>query len=224
MNILLRWIAALLVCVMPPSWAATNDCFRTGVVPATDILAVDIDSGERAVDPLVVAPELRLEGVPLLLKGRCIASVTGYSMAGVYLGDLMISLVSGPTAVPLPGPARKAVSPYHPYLESKNPHPQWSAGTFVMAAHVGGRAGAEGTYYVGLWRGQGRYTVAGFWSREGGFSVPRKLLDSTLPLRSVAYFPAPDSNSGSLFLVQDMGGVLRLSRYFWRESPPSADR
>ncbi|MGH8076118.1 MAG: hypothetical protein ACREPE_02170 [Lysobacter sp.] len=102
-------------------------------------------------------------------------------------------------------------------IAAVDPHPQNVAGTFVMAARVNsfGPTSAGGNF-VGLWRDDVGVRLYAFTrDNAGAFSDPKLVLSSTLPLRSVSYFPAPDSPSGRLGLVQEAGDEIRLLSLDW---------
>lgn len=95
-----------------------------------------------------------------------------------------------------------------------------------MAHRVGFRRdeGVLKTDYVGLWRDDRRSAVRAFSSLpDGGFTAPVPVLTSSLPLRSVTYFPAPDTPSGRLGLVQEgPRGETRLISLDWSHPGLSA--
>lgn len=89
---------------------------------------------------------------------------------------------------------------------------------FVRASVVDRRRTAAGleTDYVGLWRGRTNSVVAIFTRRDDGVtSVPRPLLKAQ-GLLSATYFPAPDTASGDVGLVQSRkDGSVRVLRLRW---------
>ena len=98
--------------------------------------------------------------------------------------------------------------------------PEFPNAQFVQADDVGWHRTETGLAkrYVGLWRQAGSWLVADFKVLEGGKTIDvQPLLSSSLPLRSVSFFPAPDTPSGSLWLVQEEpSGNVRLIRLGWR--------
>lgn len=87
-------------------------------------------------------------------------------------------------------------------------HPQIAGAKFVMAVN------ADRALNVGIWQTADGYLLAAYLQREGGFSAPHALLRSRHPLKSVTYFPSPDSAAGKLALLVAAGGrnvVVSLS-------------
>ena len=103
-------------------------------------------------------------------------------------------------------------------IDQGEAHPQ-GPGKFVMAFRAGYRRVDDTlkTDYVGIWQDGKRAVVAGYTSSpDAGYTTPRTVLSSSLPLRSVSYFPAPDTRSGRLGLLQKQAdGTLRLIGVDW---------
>ena len=75
--------------------------------------------------------------------------------------------------------------------------------------------------YVGIWKVRKRWLVQSFsLLADGTFTQPRAILSSSLPLRSVMYFPGPDSPSGRLEVIQAQpnGSVFMLGFDWWHAS------
>lgn len=68
---------------------------------------------------------------------------------------------------------------------------------------------------VGVWQAGETWLVAAFIRQPQGFSVPVKLLRSRRPIRSVSYFPSPDTNTGRLGLVAETGRGIALASLDW---------
>jgi hypothetical protein len=95
-----------------------------------------------------------------------------------------------------------------------DPHPALPQGRFLMASKVDETRAATGEHAldVGLWQANGSYVVAAYTRHGGDVGTPVELLRSARPIRSVTYFPSPDSNSGTLGLLADHGdGVASIS-------------
>lgn len=76
------------------------------------------------------------------------------------------------------------------------------------------RVGAD---FVGVWHVGGKWLVQSFSQLEDrSFTEPRTVLTSSLPVRSVMYFPAPDTQSGRLEVVQEQpNGRARTLAFEW---------
>jgi hypothetical protein len=101
-------------------------------------------------------------------------------------------------------------------IDAGEPHPEGAG--FRMAYRVGYRRDGNQltTNYVGVWQ-EGTGSAVRYFSKrpDGGFTAPKPLLTSASPLRSVTYFPAPDSPAGQLGLVQEAGDGVRLISVNW---------
>lgn len=86
---------------------------------------------------------------------------------------------------------------------------------FVHAVRV-----ERGERYVGLWKQKGDGLIVDFTVPAGSGQAAdiRPLLRSSLPLRSVSYFPAPDTRSGGLYLVQETPSGVRVIAFNWWHS------
>ena len=71
--------------------------------------------------------------------------------------------------------------------------------------------------FVGVWRVGKEWLVRSFTQRgDRSFTTPRPVLTSRLPVRSVTYFPSPDTPSGRLELVQQQhDGRARSIVFNW---------
>lgn len=78
-------------------------------------------------------------------------------------------------------------------------------------------AGKVGGDFVGLWQVGGKWLVQSFsMLADESFTAPRPVLTSSLPLRSVRYFPAPDTPSGRLEVLQEQpNGSVRSLAFSW---------
>ena len=67
-----------------------------------------------------------------------------------------------------------------------------------------------------MWQAGETWLVAAFIRQQGGRnSAPVELLRSRKPIRSVSYFPSPDTNTGRLGLVVDDGKTIALVSLDW---------
>lgn len=96
-------------------------------------------------------------------------------------------------------------------------HPEISQARFSMAANVGFSSKADDTplLRVGVWQAGETWLVAAFIRQQQGYSAPITLLRSRQPIRSVSYFPSPDTNTGRLGLVVDSGKTIALVSLDW---------
>jgi hypothetical protein len=71
----------------------------------------------------------------------------------------------------------------------------------------------SGSGFVGVWKVDREWVVASFSET----SKPQPLLRSKVPIISVGYLPHPDTKSGVLYLMQQLGPKKgRLLAYTWR--------
>lgn len=128
---------------------------------------------------------LRLMDVTLL-EGACARSAYGFRMSKIIFDDATVVIA-------------------HPEIE----HAQ-----FVMASNVE-QANVTRSLNVGLWKTADGYLIAAYILQEGAFSTPVELLRSKHRIKSVTYFPSPDSPSGKLGLLVDAAGDIALASLNW---------
>ncbi len=104
-------------------------------------------------------------------------------------------------------------------IDSNENHPSGIEGRFIMATNVvtSWTPGTSTGKYLGLWREGATSKVYAFSKQSNGrFTVPKLIFKSSLPLRSIAYFPFSHSGSGRIHLVQELGkGRVRLFSLDW---------
>lgn len=73
------------------------------------------------------------------------------------------------------------------------------------------------TRYIGLWKqGRGSLIAEFIVSSDGARSTQAiPLMKSNLPIRSLHFFPSPDTPSGSVTLVQEAGQAIRVVKFDW---------
>lgn len=159
-----------------------------------------------------------LTGNPIRLSGACATYVAGYN-----LGQAVLTTGEGFTftahyAIESSATASRATAP-----DSVRGAPATlGVAKFVMATRVQSvmLAGALQSDYLGLWNGPDGSVVASFRvSQNGAATTPRVLFTSSAPLRSVSFFPAPDSAAGSISLAQITGPEeVQLFTYRWNHA------
>jgi hypothetical protein len=149
------------------------------------------------------------------LVGACAHLLAGFRMSAVYFSNAIVLTFNADSKLTL-APEKAAYS--KPAIVSDEEHPDWQGGEFVMAERVDARQEKDGPreHFVGLWNtGMGSALVVFTRDEHGAFGHLRPILTSRLPLRSVSYFPAVDSPSGRLALVQEAGAEMRLLSLDW---------
>lgn len=96
-------------------------------------------------------------------------------------------------------------------------HPVIKDAEFITGSKVDG-ADANPSLNIGLWKTSEDYLVAAFMRRESGFSAPIELLRSAQQIKSVTFFPSPDTNTGGLGLVVNTENGIALLTLDWDHS------
>lgn len=96
-------------------------------------------------------------------------------------------------------------------------HPLIQHAEFITGSKIGG-ADAQPSLNLGLWKTSEGYLVAAFIRRETGFSTPIELLRSKQQIKSVTFFPSPDTNTGGLGLVVNTENGIALLNLDWDHS------
>ncbi|MGO1073413.1 hypothetical protein [Lysobacter sp. CA199] len=202
----------------------TSSATCSAGAPALRELRLSSGDAAGARDSLSLAAKDQLKlGDVSRLQGACARELQAFRMADLYLSGA-VALRLGEDGQPHPAGDDAAAYRALFAIGPQQAHPEAPAGEFVMATRV--EAGALGTQageFVGLWREASASKLYAF-SRDaaGRFGAARLLLDSRLPLRSVSYFPAPDSPSGRLGLVQEAAGEIRLISIDWFHPRPTS--
>lgn len=202
--------AAALADVPTQACYESSDRLATLTLRPADRAAIEqsirwTDRAPAAAHALVEAHEL---------SGECAGVVSGFVMGVGALGGGESFAIKSNTLV-------RAEKPAWPLIEDdpvEGEPPILPGGWFVMAVLVNGNGGAQGTSdYLGLWQSGDGAVVATF-RRTAGRADGRiePLFRSTLPLTSIAYFPAIDVQAGRIGLVQEVGGARRLIGYDWQ--------
>lgn len=150
-----------------------------------------------------------------LLEGSCANEVQAFRMSQLVFNDDAVFTVQ------LDG--RLTYNPDTTGLNNgwggpaASDHPQISQARFIMAANVdfSSKPDDKPVLRVGVWQAGETWFVAAFVRQAEGFSAPVELLRSRQPIRSVSYFPSPDTNTGRLGLVADTGHGVALVSLDW---------
>lgn len=116
------------------------------------------------------------------------------------------------------GPNPFEMDSYDTRTDAEKQLPRVGDSPLLDSDRVNARApGVAGGDFVGLWRVSDGWTVQSFSQRaDRTFTAPATIMTSALPLRSVRYFPAPDTQSGRLSVVQEQPeGAVRVLSYDW---------
>lgn len=99
-------------------------------------------------------------------------------------------------------------------------YPSISEASFIMASSVdrNGMNGEPATLSVGIWKTVDSYIVAAFIKRHNVYTSPMEIARSAKPLKSVTFFPSPDSNGGSLWLLQNSKKEVSIISLGWDHS------
>jgi len=156
-----------------------------------------------------------LAGRSLRLTGACANDVSGYN-----LGEAVLATGEGFTfslsyEIKSSEIAKKVTMP-----DAVKEAPEiFDGGRFVMATKVQAVRISDDLYfdYLGLWSSSGTSVVASFrTSEKGGATMPRVLFRSSAPIKSISFFPSPDSPAGTISLAQIVDPEsVQLSTYRW---------
>lgn len=171
------------------------------------------------------APDLHsMAGRSIRLSGPCATTVSGYNLGETvlatgegftFLPNYQIAPSAIATRVTAPTVVQAAPSAYH--------GARFVAATRVQYVSVAGELYSD---YLGLWNSSDRSIVASFRvSAKGKSDEPRILFESSMPLRSVSFFPSPDAPSGTVSVSQVTSlNTTHLFTYQWNHSVWFADR
>lgn len=156
---------------------------------------------------------MKLAGVAAL-EGPCAHDVAAFRTGLIAFQDGAVfapapggGFVRRPDASLLPDPG--APGPYE-----RNAMAQ---ARFIVAAQVHALDTSAGkrSMRVGLWQRGAEYVVAAYTLDDRGAAPPVELLQSVHPIRSVTYFPSPDTNTGTLGLVEETPDSIALVSLGW---------
>lgn len=152
-----------------------------------------------------------------LLKGPCASAVYGFRMAQVIFEDGAVFTAQSNDRFTH---AQQATAPTAFGGNAAPGHPVIDHAMFIMASNVevSGTENDKRALDVGLWKTGDDYLVAAYVRQGDGFGEPVELLRSKAPLRSVTYFPSPDSSSGKLGLLEKTGDRVALISLSWNHT------
>jgi hypothetical protein len=100
-------------------------------------------------------------------------------------------------------------------------HPEIKRAQFIMSSKVDG-AFDKRSLDIGLWKMGNDFVIAAFVRQEDEFSEPVELIRSRHPIRSVTFFPSPDSNTGTLGMIGESESGIALISVDWNHSAMSS--
>ena len=150
-----------------------------------------------------------------LLKGPCANDAYAFRMAQIIFEDGAVFTAKSDDrfsySQDVTGLAKFGAVPF------PAEHPEVAQAQFIMASNVDTAdiTSEKRSLEVGLWKLDEDYLVAAYIRQDGGFSVPVELVRSTQPIKSVTYFPSPDSHSGKLGLLESTPSGIALLSLGW---------
>ena len=145
-----------------------------------------------------------------ILEGPCAGDVHAFRMTQIAFEDDAVFTAGfngrftyAPGQKGLTKSSRGKVSIGHPLIDQS---------TFMMATEIDSTSmrGETRSLEVALWKENDSYFIAVYTRADSGFSVPVELARSAQSIKSVTYFPSPDSNAGKLGLVVSDGKQIAL--------------
>lgn len=148
-------------------------------------------------------------------SGPCAPLIAESNLGQIRLSNGAVYVFRDGSFVPKDGP----LTLFEPSSLGAGQIPEFGDARFIHSEEFEVRriGGGLERRYVGVWQDGASWIVAEFKVSIGGeVSEPRPLLRSSLPLRSVSFFPSPDTNSGSLYLVREATeNEVRVARLSW---------
>jgi hypothetical protein len=199
------------------SLAASPSCTELGAVADLRAVSGDFRKSTATLKIDRAIQGLSLEDDVLHVTGACRHDVVGFELSLVYLRNGRMVEIGQDRSV---SPVREARSAGRfQAIAAGDDHPAWDKGEFVMATRVDIRRTSDGAVtesFIGVWKGRKASTVGVFRKApNGSFSSPSALLVSSLPIRSVSYFPSPDAPSGRIGITQEAPESVRLVNASW---------
>jgi hypothetical protein len=178
-------------------------------------------SSEISVDDVrgltisVIAPDTLKLASAKRFDRPCAAVVQKSSMGSVQLADGRAFQEIHRTGTYKPRDASAFEDEYDRRTAIERRSPRFAGTPLLSSDRVNSRR--IGGDYVGVWKVGRRWLVQSFSQLDDRtFTQPREVFASSLPLRSVMYFPGPDTPSGRLEVVQEQpNGAVRLLAFDW---------
>lgn len=144
------------------------------------------------------------------VRGRCANAIRAYFLGNAIMSNGRVIAVSEHADRPAPGRTFDEAE----LITNAAAVPRIAGHRFVTAVRIAYRQTPRGleTRFLGIWGQGGRSVVSSFARQpDGRYTVPRPVLYSTLPLRSIRYLPSPDTSAGRVDIIQDgSSGEKRL--------------
>ena len=205
-------------------------CMAIAQTPATPSPASCVSTSGRAAGLIYVPTKKSLSDLSItiaksqknnlaladvtLLKGPCANDAYAFRMAQIMFGDGAVFTKSNDRFTYSQG--ETGLTKFGG-VSFPAGHPEVAQAQFIMASNVDTAdiASEKRSLEVGLWKLDEDYLVAAYIRQDGGFSVPVELVRSTQPIKSVTYFPSPDSHSGKLGLLESTPSGIALLSLSW---------
>lgn len=182
---------------------------------------IDVQEASGSIDILATGLDsLRLVS-GTQFSGPCASSVRAIVMDQVQMidGSVLARNASPPFAYESQNSRRAFEDAYDTRTAAEKMLPKLGGTSPLDSERV--NAKISGGNFVGVWQIGDEWLVAAFVQRaDRSFTTPSPILRSKLRVRSVQYFPSPDTPSGVLYVLQEQPDtrtrVLTLS-WFHRE-------
>lgn len=150
-----------------------------------------------------------------LVEGSCADKVHAFLMNMIAFNDGTVMVIDAKGRFS----SKQGYTKTTDFWNSSPPagHPAIAQAEFVMASKIDGAA-PKPTLNIGLWKTSEGSLLAAFVQREDGFSAPIELVQSKQQIKSVTFFPSPDTSTGSLGLLAITENGVALLSLDWDHS------
>lgn len=147
-----------------------------------------------------------------MLEGPCASDVYAFRMAQIVFKDGAIFTANSSNQFTIlhggGGSAKLGMDIIPPVRMGPERNRLIMTSTVISAGSHDGKRSLD----VGLSRIDDTYIIAAYFRHGNSLGSPVELVRSTQPIRSVTYFPSPDSNAGKLGILRDGSeGVVLIS-------------